>query len=592
VLVRADGRGASGLFDAPRSLARNSLLLAGVLRRRAEEEPVRLAVLAVRRLPGRLRDPVARVLLAGTGASGRPAARALGHVLADHPDRARSLLLGTADAVSGRLGSELAVELSVPLPDDAPVALRARASWQRGDLEEAVVSLRTGGSRSARRQGRRLASEVDLHRPGHRLRRRAPGAPGAAAATSGSGVLHLLTNSLPRTQSGYALRSHAVLRAQSDAGLEVEAVTRLAYPVTVGLPWAPPTDVVEGVHYRRLLPRRLADTPEGRLEQTVDLLLDRVDVTGPGLLHTTTHFPNALVAEAVASARGLPWVYEMRGQLERTWLASRPAELRTAAAASQRYRWWSERELEMAAAADHVVVLSEVLRRHVVEGGVDPARVTVVPNGVDAHLIDADPVAPADARRALGLPVEGLWVGTVSSLVGYEGLDTLLRAVALLRSDGLDVRCALVGDGVSRPGLLTLAAELGLGEHAVLPGRVLRDRATDWHRALDVFAVPRQDTPVARTVTPLKPIEAMSVGRPVVASDLPALAEVVGEPGTGLLATPGDPEDLAGRIRELSEDPVLRARLGARGREFAATRTWQALARRYLSVYENLGVST
>ena len=126
----------------------------------------------------------------------------------------------------------------------------------------------------------------------------------------------------------------------------------------------------------------------------------------------------------------------------------------------------------------------------------------------------------------------------------------------------------------------------------MLPGRVDRTEAAAWHRALDVFVVPRQDVDVCRTVTPLKPIEAMAVGRPVVASDLPALAEIVGVPGTGVLAAPDDPSALAGRLRELSDDNDLRRALGSRGREFAATRTWRAMADRYDSIYGALGRTT
>ena len=341
-----------------------------------------------------------------------------------------------------------------------------------------------------------------------------------------------------------------------------------------------------------MLPRRLAPTPEGRLDQTAELLGHHVARLRPSVLHTTTHYVNGLVAEAVARSTGLPWVYEVRGQLERTWVASRPADERAAAAASERYRLWRARELEMAGSADHVVVLSTVLRDHLVAAGLPPASVTVVPNAVDGALLTADgPATSAEARRALGLPEEGLWVGSVSSLVAYEGLDVLLRAVARLRGEGLDVRCALVGDGTARPDLVRLADTLGLGRHAVLPGRVPPADAVAWHRALDVFALPRRDVEVTRTVIPLKPVEAMALGRPVVASDLPALVEVVADPGAGLLTRPDDPEALADTLRGLFADPALRARLAASGREFAATRTWAAMARRYRTVYDTVGRS-
>jgi glycosyltransferase involved in cell wall biosynthesis len=118
---------------------------------------------------------------------------------------------------------------------------------------------------------------------------------------------------------------------------------------------------------------------------------------------------------------------------------------------------------------------------------------------------------------------------------------------------------------------------------------VARDHAASWHRALDVFVVPRRDVEVCRTVTPLKPIEAMAVGRPVVVSDVPALAEIVQGPETGLLFTAEDPSALADTLAALHDDPGLRVSLSTNGRDFAATRTWSAMAERYRRIYEDLG---
>jgi len=597
-----------------RVLVGNARAVSAVAVHGLEDDPVRLALLATRRLPASWRAPLSRVLTTTGRSLGRRSPQVLALLLADHPDAAREALGPLEGRSRGRLSAELAVQLDADLPADLPPSGRARAAWQRGDVGGALAALEGAGSASSRRQRARLASEVDVLTPGRRLpvpeapavplTRTARTAYRTAPATVGRGdtarkgdgghrVLHLLTNSLPRTRSGYAYRSHAILRAQQAEGMTVEAVTRLGYPVTVGVPWAGDVDVVEGVTYRRLLPARMATTAEARLAQTAELLVGHVDRLGADVLHTTTHFPNALVARAVAEATGRPWVYEARGQLEKTWVASRPREQRAAAAASERYALWRERETEVAVEADHLVVLSEVLREDFVARGVARECITVVPNAVDDELLDpALECSPADARSRLGLPRDGFWVGTVSSVVGYEGLDDLLRAVAELRASGLDVRCAIAGDGTARPALEALAATLGIAAEVVLPGRVAKELTPLWHRALDVFAVPRRDTEVTRSVTPLKPIEAMAAGRPVVASDLPALAEIVGAPGTGLLSTPEDPASLAGRLRELYDDEALRQALGSRGREFAATRTWRAMAGRYDSIYRALGRTT
>ncbi|MFP5018944.1 glycosyltransferase [Paenarthrobacter ureafaciens] len=112
-----------------------------------------------------------------------------------------------------------------------------------------------------------------------------------------------------------------------------------------------------------------------------------------------------------------------------------------------------------------------------------------------------------------------------------------------------------------------------------------------YHLSLDVFVVPRKDLAVTRAVTPLKPVEALASGRPVVASDLDALREIVHDGVNGKVANAEDPEGLAEVLHDLLSDADLRRRLGDAGRqEVLTTRTWQANARAYIRAYENLGV--
>lgn len=399
-------------------------------------------------------------------------------------------------------------------------------------------------------------------------------------------VLHHLTNSLPHTQSGYTLRTHAILRAQRDAGLTVHATTRAGYPLTIGALTARHTDVVDGIVYERLIPTAVRRGPARRLADAVDLLVRAAQRHGAQVIHTTTPATTGEVARAAAERLGLPWVYEVRGLPEETWAASHatPAE-REAATATDRFREMRERETALALAADAVVTLSGTMRDELVSRGVPAERITVVPNAVPNALLEAEHPTPAQARAALGLPAEGLLVGAVSSLVGYEGQDTILRTVAELRSRGLDARALIVGDGVTRPSLVALAEDLGLvlGELAILPGRVPQSAATTYVAALDVVLIPRRPDRVTRLVTPLKPVEAMAIGRPVVASDLPALAEACG--GAGVLVSPDDVAAWADAVERLTTDGDYRDWLISAGQEVAAGRTWGRLAVTYRNAY-------
>ncbi|MGO1576017.1 glycosyltransferase family 4 protein [Agrococcus casei] len=481
----------------------------------------------------------------------------------------------------GVVGAEIATAAGHPdlVVDDVrlrPIA-RARAAWMLGDVKTAFALV---PSRS--RYAKTLVAERAMMTPGMRL---SVGVGDAEA--HGDTVLHVLTNSLPHTQSGYTIRSHNVLLAQREAGLAVEAVTRPGYPLVTGSIDAQAVDVVEGISYTRVLPAVLASQPDRRLQQHARTIV-RLGA-GARLLHTTTNYANAIAVQAAAGVLGIPWAYEVRGMQEQTWIATlHSAEARERAVRSERYRLIRAREAQLASASDVVFTLSEGMRQDLMARGVDGDSVHVMPNGIPAARLEQPTVAAPDARAELGLSREGFWVGAVSSLVGYEGFDTLIDAVKRIRASGTDVRLLLVGDGVERPALVQQAADLG--EAAVLPGRVDAAQAQRYLSALDVVVVPRRDLEVTRSVAPLKPIEALAAGKPLLVSDLPPLTETIGDElvTAGCAVAPSDAGALADALTRLSGDEALRNKLGELGRARAATRTWEHAGERYAEHYARL----
>ncbi|WP_225217565.1 glycosyltransferase family 4 protein [Arthrobacter pullicola] len=444
-------------------------------------------------------------------------------------------------------------------------------------MSEAVAVLgREGVSAAERRQQARLASELSVFDGW------APSLPVVDGyVPRPRTVLHLLTNSLPYTGSGYAQRSHSLLTAQSEQGWAVHAVTRVGYPVQIGRLDAGKTDLLDGVTYHRQLPLRLPQGMAARLQLQAEELQRLALLVRPMVLHTTTHFVNGLVVRAVAESLGIPWIYEVRGQLADTWASTRGEDAKQ----SERYRKFLAREADVMKTAGAVATLGEAMRERIVDAGVPLEDTFLLPNAVGGDFLD-EPIAPAEARARLGLPTDGTFIGTVSSLVDYEGLDDLLQAFALLAPQHPELRCLIVGDGIAGPGLKRLAAELGLGDRALFPGRVPREQAHLYHQALDIFVVPRKDYPVTRMVTPLKPVEALASGRPVVFSDLPALHEVVREGVDGLSARPGDAEDLADTLGTMLQNESRRAAMGSAGRQYTvAMRTWMSLAEATAKTY-------
>ncbi|THJ64960.1 glycosyltransferase [Arthrobacter echini] len=565
---------------------RNILLAASTAAKHVGDDPVLLASQLVRRLPRRLSAQAPRLIRSIPTRS----TRALGaYLTGDGPALERALDTAVTAGVRRRTAAVLAdvaltahhpvradalLELAGPAP-----ATRARRRWYDGDMTGAVEELQVPGHAAMRR---RLQSELRVYQGW------SPSVTGPSSYTPVSRtVLHVLTNSLPHTGSGYAQRSHSLLQAQAESGWAVHAVTRLGYPVQVGKLTAGREDRLGGVTYHRLLPAIVPTGFDARIQRQTELVLRLALDLRPAVLHTTTDFLNGLITREVARALGIPWVYEVRGQLVDTWASVRGP----AARGSEKYRLFQDREAEVMKDAGLVVTLGHAMKDNLEAVGVRGDKILLLPNAVGGDFL-TEPPGQTEARHAVGLETRGQYIGTVSSLVPYEGLRHLIKAFVLLAADHPELRLLIVGDGVAGPSLREQAERSGYADRIIFTGRVPRDLAVSYHRALDVFAVPREDLEVTRSVTPLKPVEALACARPVVASDLSALREIVEDGVTGILTEAGNAAALADALATLLADPRRAADMGRAGRaRMLEERTWAANAVALNDELDELGVS-
>ncbi|AGF73054.1 glycosyltransferase family 4 protein [Corynebacterium halotolerans] len=462
---------------------------------------------------------------------------------------------------------------SAPLSRIAPAQTPAREITNRGELSEGIALIDAQGGKASR-SDRHLAQRTRERLEQLRVQPPAPVAQSSTAAPPEHRVLHVLTNSLPYTHSGYTLRSHNVLKAIQQTGIPVHAVTRLAYPVLVGKFPDTETQTIGGISYERLLPWSYPLSLQDRDDLAVEMIVERARAFGATVLHTTTDFKNAIVTSRAAEHLGIPWVYEVRGELESTWLSRQPAELQERAQQSEFYQLARSQETRYAQAANAVVTLSEISKQQLIDRGIEAGKIHVVPNAVDEQFIGRKFDRSA-IRRELGLPDVPL-VGSVTAVVDYEGLDTLIQSLQYLPAGS---KVLIVGEGTARPALEELTASLGLDDRVIFAGRKPQNEIWKWYAALDLFVVPRKDTQVCRTVTPIKPLMAQSLGIPVVASELPALREVTG--GFAEYVAPENAETLAKGI----STALHRKDLSSETNQWIRSRTWRMNGTRYRELY-------
>ncbi|HET7802022.1 MAG TPA: glycosyltransferase family 4 protein [Humibacillus xanthopallidus] len=510
--------------------------------------------------------------------------------------RERALAAGAATGLGTGVGTGVGTGLGAS-GDEQPTVRTAYVLETRGHLLEARALLEGHSGPLVRRHRRWLDGQTAVLRGSALEPLKAPW-PARSRVSQRTSVLHVVTNALPDVQAGYTIRTHGILTAQQASGHRVAAMTPPGHPVTRGRIAAQDRVTRDGVDYLRSL-RPAVDVTPGAPDRSLvahaEAVALQATAVGAEVIHAHSNHLNAQAALIAGRRLDLPVVYEVRGLLEETWRS------RGGDPTSDYYHWTRATETRCMELASAVVTLSEGMRDEIVGRGIEPRRVHVVGNCVDERLVTETPDG-ASARRDLGIPLDAVVVGTVSTLNAYEGIDQLVAAAALVDDPGVVV--LVVGDGPELDRLRTAADRLqdrGVRTRVLLTGRLPRDGALAAQAAIDIFCVPRRPTSVTALVPPLKPVEAMALGRPVVASDLPPLAELLvaaaGDPGSaraqsaprGVLVPVGDLAALAATIVDLAGDPSGREALGRAGRaHVAARRTWAAAARTYADIYASL----
>ena len=245
-------------------------------------------------------------------------------------------------------------------------------------------------------------------------------------------------------------------------------------------------------------------------------------------------------------------------------------------------------ERQLARVTDALVTVSPEVRDELVEIGVAPAtRFAVVRLGIELSERVGGKKDGAALRAGLGIPAERFAIGWVGRMTAVKQAGDVLEAVRKLRDRGCDAALVLVGDGPDRGDLERRARELGLDEGVFFVG--FQDDVGPWFHAFDALLLPSRSEG-----TPVSAIESLAAGKPVVATRVGGVADVVHDGEDGYLVAFGDTDGAADRLQQLADDPALRRRLGkaARARileRYRVPRLVEDVDRLYRSLLEAKG---
>lgn len=207
-----------------------------------------------------------------------------------------------------------------------------------------------------------------------------------------------------------------------------------------------------------------------------------------------------------------------------------------------------------------LIAVSPEVRDDLVALGIAPAeKFSVVRLGIELESRVGSPEGNGhETRRLLGIPPDRFVVGWIGRMTGVKRTDDVLLAVRRLRDRGVDAVLCMVGDGPDRDAAERRAHELGIVRDSFFLG--YQDDVAPFYAAFDALILPS-----ANEGTPVSAIEALAGGRPVVATRVGGVPDVVRDGVDGFLVEPGDVDAMADRLAALAADAGLRRRMGEAG---------------------------
>lgn len=398
-------------------------------------------------------------------------------------------------------------------------------------------------------------------------------------------VAYIASSSLPYKTSGYTTRTHGVAAGFIENGLDVQVITRPSFPLNlkpeIDVKKVSELDVIDSIPYHRLLePDLKKNAPVEWVILAADALEAKIRQLRPELVIAASNYLNSLPALIAARRLGLPFAYEVRGMPELSRVSRVPRYIETADFAVTVMM-----ETFVALNADFVLTLTDQMKADLVQRGVPGERISIMPNGVGEKTV-VTPARDEALAKKLRIPAGVSVIGYVGSILEYEGLPDLARACVGVGKRGCDFRLLIVG-GEKRNKLKgtpisdeirAVFHDAGMEEKLIMPGQVPFDDVNSFYSTIDIAPIPRRPYRVSEMVSPIKPVEALAMGKVLILSDVEALKEFSQNGRTGLLFEKGNVSDLEEKLFQALNDPHLQKMLSANGQEFVrATRTWPAI---------------
>ena len=390
-------------------------------------------------------------------------------------------------------------------------------------------------------------------------------------------VLHVLHSSLPNL-SGYSIRANYIMRCQEQLGMICDVVTSSQHPNGNSM-----REAIDGRNFLRTpnQPERKTGLREfGMMHALKNTVEAAVREFRPDIIHAASPVLVGLPALRVARKYKLPFVYEVRDLWENASVDRGKWKYD-----SLPYRGAKALETILYKKSDAIIAICEALRTEIAPRIGKNTTLHVIPNGVESSLFTSKP--PVQSVLEEWNLQDKTLLGYIGAFQPYEGLETLISAMPAIAKEIPNAHLMITGGGNAlETELREMVKTKNLSNLITFTGRVPHEVVKDMYSVVDLMVYPRISTRTTELTTPLKPLEAMALGIPVMLSSTQAMRELVRPGDTGYTFTPGDVADLAQTAIEALKTPEERSRRAKNARTYVEEeRHWPTIVEGYQEIY-------
>ena len=391
-------------------------------------------------------------------------------------------------------------------------------------------------------------------------------------------IVHILDHSVPY-RDGYATRAQQIIINQKGLGFNPVVVTSDRHEPNIVYE----TEEIDDVLYYRSSKKikNMKYLPVYRdIRTVIDLsrVLDRVVLQEkPDILHAHSPLLTGYAALKISRKYNIPIVYEVRALWEDA--AVDQGKMKED---SMKYKLIRFLETQLVQRVDRVVVISEHLKNEFVERKIKKKKIYVVPNGVNVEKFSVSQKKDQYLLEKYNLSGK-IVLGFIGSFYHFEGLEFLVQAFSEIKKGNFVLM--LVGSGEKFTAVQHLVQRLGLNNSVILPGRVDHDEVAKYYSVMDIMIYPRLSKRITELVTPLKPLEAMAMGKSILASDVGGHKELIGD--AGFFFKKENAEDLLGKIKKIAGNMDDCHSYSIKARKYVcAEKTWKKSIELYDLIYQ------